>query len=232
MERHTTLDWNEYQAFKEINNWANDNEEGTLIWISPSYPSIYPVAKAIVSEIFTYDNRKFLLNRNVILDINNSDVLDLANQLAKESKFTDSEELRKAPIILPDYSTEYWQGILEGYTNQIRQTIKGEDILAKDTTLRDSEKIIYRVTSLFGFVNYDYAYREAKEEGVVGKQQGSCSGGNSKSPFSIFSENGNVQAGEKSLDCTCPFCKTKVTAIISGGQIHCPNCGKSASYHC
>lgn len=233
MEKRTQLDWNEYEAYEKINNWANTNENGTIIWISPFFsPTKYPVAKAVVSEIFTNpDGRKFLLNRNVVLDIGDRDVLDLANQLSQGRAIDNKEELRKSPIILPNYSPEYWQGILENYTDQVKQIRTGEDILIKDKTLRDSERIIERVSTRFGFVVYDAAYREAKEEGVIGKHQGSCSG-TSKSPFSVFSENGNSQAGEKTLECTCPFCNARVTATISGGRIYCPNCGKSASYKC
>lgn len=39
---------------------------------------------------------------------------------------------------------------------------------------------------------------------------------------------------DKKLDCTCPFCNEKVSAIISDGKITCPRkeCGKSAPYAC
>lgn len=40
------------------------------------------------------------------------------------------------------------------------------------------------------------------------------------------------EGDKKILCCTCPFCKTKVEAVIEGGRISCPNpeCGKSAPY--
>jgi len=39
---------------------------------------------------------------------------------------------------------------------------------------------------------------------------------------------------EDSLDCTCPYCKQKVKAVIANGTITCPRkeCGKSAPYAC
>lgn len=232
MEKKTSLDWREYEAFIKEKNWTNSQEKGTIVWVCPSFPPKYPVAKAVVSEITPLvEGRRFLLNRNVVLDIGDSDVLELANQLSQSGKFKDKEEVRKEPIVLPDYSSEYWQGILENYTDQVKQIRTGEDILIKDKTLKQSERIINRVSTRYGFVVYDIAYKEAKEEGIIGKHQGSCSG-TSKSPFSVFSENGLTQSGEITLECTCPFCQTRVTAIISEGRIYCPNCGKSASYKC
>lgn len=39
---------------------------------------------------------------------------------------------------------------------------------------------------------------------------------------------------EKKLDCTCPFCQEKVSAVIANGTITCPRkeCGKSGPYAC
>ncbi len=42
---------------------------------------------------------------------------------------------------------------------------------------------------------------------------------------------GNVGLEVKKLCCTCPFCQTKVEAEIKGGQIHCPNCHRSATWN-
>lgn len=39
-------------------------------------------------------------------------------------------------------------------------------------------------------------------------------------------------SSEKTLNCECPFCHTKVDAVISDGKITCPNCEKSAPYEC
>jgi|WetSurSiteA1Bulk_404760.scaffolds.fasta_scaffold00244_2 hypothetical protein len=231
MQKKTELDWHEYEAFEKIKIWANANEKGTIVWVSPSSYPKYPVAKAVISEIMTIKGKRLLFNRNVVLDIEDSAVLELANQLAQEKRFDNKEELRKNPIILADYSSEYWQGILENYTDQIKQIRSGEDILIKDQTLKDSERIIKRVTTRFGFVVYETALEEAKDKGVAGQHQGSC-GGSIKSPFSVFSKETKTEKGEKILECTCPFCKNRVKATISNGKIHCPSCGKSADYQC
>jgi hypothetical protein len=231
MERKTQRDWDEYEAFRKIESWANTNKKGTIVWLSPSSFPEYKVPKAVVSEIMTIKGRQFLLNRNVVLDIDDQAVLELANQLIQEERFKDKEDLRKNPIILTDYSSEYWQGILENYTDQVKQIKSGEDILIKNQTLKDSERIIHRVTFHYGFFVYGEAFREAREEGVAGEHQGSC-GGSSSSPFNVFSKEGKTQEGEKTLECTCPFCKNRVKAVIAGGRIHCPSCGKSAEYHC
>lgn len=37
---------------------------------------------------------------------------------------------------------------------------------------------------------------------------------------------------EGTLDCTCPFCNKKVTALIKDKKITCPKCGESAPYEC
>lgn len=42
--------------------------------------------------------------------------------------------------------------------------------------------------------------------------------------------NSSENVGTKILCCTCPFCNTKVEAEIYNGEIHCPNCKKSAPY--
>ncbi len=47
-----------------------------------------------------------------------------------------------------------------------------------------------------------------------------------------FAEISNSNAGEKTLNCKCPFCGMRVEAKISSGKISCPKCHNSAPYEC
>lgn len=53
-------------------------------------------------------------------------------------------------------------------------------------------------------------------------------------PFNTAQYGYSVSGEKATLNCTCPFCNTKVVAVIEGGRITCTNpvCKKSAPYEC
>jgi hypothetical protein len=218
----------EARAFEKIQNWANKNTEGLSLWISPPYPNEYPVSKAVVSEIvYSSKGQKLLLNRAIVLDIEEKTCLEIANQFGV---FSTVEGLRETPIFFnhQDYT---WIGVLDKYTSQTKDIKTSQDIVVKNETyfrVNKIEETIY-VARQQGIYLSDFEM--AKKEDLIGKHQESCPSGKNTA-FNVLSNEGSASQESKILRCTCPFCKAQVSAVISGGRIHCPNCGASATYSC
>lgn len=119
------------------------------------------------------------------------------------------------------------------------------ELLHKDISDQLSEKsFVIDETVMPGRVIFDHYAEYSYAPRVVATPCGLSAGlGSYEGSASVFMTGTyTVEApvagdgkGEKTLDCTCPFCKEKVTAIIKDNRIICPRkdaCGKSAPYNC
>ncbi len=87
----------------------------------------------------------------------------------------------------------------------------------------------------YNYVSYRSPQRDYQAELQYLQAQGGCNGGGNKLGSGLMESSLGVRSIShegKTLNCTCPFCNTRVAAVISGGRIQCPHCGKSAEYHC
>lgn len=222
-------------AFRQIQAWAAAANEGLAIWFSPPLGrENEPTSKFIISKIiYLNSGDKVLFNRNIVLDIMGDELLILANALIPNTYISGEQMLRATPLFPNRENFERWLPKLGMITNQYEIAKADKDLTLKIETYRNIAKIKFNLSE------YDLRDR-VREMGLMGNFPGSCppnletnSGfGELLTPFQYFVNHSAVFSEGKTLDCTCPFCKKKVAAIIASGKIKCPSCQKSAPYSC
>ena len=143
MEDVSLIGQREFAAFNQVQNWAVDSPEGLAFWLSPPHELRTGQTKLVVYEISELDGQKSLLNRMLLFDINYSDSLRIANEIARAfgntSHFTDSEEVRSNTIFSSfNMKQDVWLGIITKIINNPRQWSmleNGEDIAIAQRTI-------------------------------------------------------------------------------------------------
>lgn len=192
----SSLDSMELKAFLEIQDWAENNNQGTAFWFSPPFPGKYDKGKVVASQIYNFDNQKVLFNRNIVLDVNSKTILLIANNISEKmgsDLINDPELLRQTPIFSEHNQLEVLLDEISAYTDQNQMVEEGTDIDSKTVTY--SKLLVIEKTSGFLYSNtsdsqYLYAHQIAEEEGLIGKHIGSCGQGVKLSAFEAFSEGG------------------------------------------
>lgn len=219
IEKGVSIYDSEYEAFLKLQTWADKNVNQTSLWFSPPYLNGYSALKIVESEILYSDEwGKILFNRAFVLDVDSITSLKIANYLSKET-FIDPEDLRRQPIFL-DNETD-WESLLSQYTDQIGLIKNSEDLKIKSRTLKQVGKI-YTKINLTGDMNIfdarEFAYNEARREGLIGEHIDSCA--TSQDTFNtIFGS-----LFETVLESfPCPRCHGQITSGL--GITTCPHCG-------
>lgn len=197
----------EYEGFLLIQELGWRHKKGTILWISPPDPARSKFTKAIVINVLNYPPRLF--NRAFMLDLDETGAKNLANKLEWNYIYTNSSQLRKRPIYLPE---EFDFSMLPD-TKQIEMVESGQDLKSKE------EALVWGKIAASDLSNLE---KLQEEKVIFGNHDASC-------PPTAF----EVLSGEKQiLCCTCPFCGKEVEAEIYDGEIHCPpapkGCGKKA----
>ncbi len=229
----------EYSAWQRIQDWSSNNASGLALWFSPPFEREgYENSKFIIHELSLLETgEKIIFNRAVILDIEAQELLDLANALSSK-KIMNPEMLRSQPLFPNLQDFQHWfANELSGITYQTGIIESGRDLLLKREAYASAQDIYSSIAivgeDLFSSQMYAAAVREAEDRELIGEHSRSCPPGQSKQSTAFekaleYSSNSN----EKRLNCTCPFCKKKVTATILNNKIHCPECKKSVPYEC
>ena len=211
IERDSYIGRLEFQAFEKIEDWANLNQEGRIIWISPPSPDRSADTKIIVTEILKNQKSKILFNRAILTNLSGAECLELARSLGLP-EIADPDELRSNPISIPDN----WMEILEEQVEnpEVWKAIKAKsDIEEKQKALRDSQSIY---DALFGF-GIIPAQNLARSLGLFGNNQGSCPPG--QGAFTTFWTNSMGPEGSF----PCPKCQRSIPSGL--GITKCPHCG-------
>lgn len=198
----------EFSGFQEIQRLVLENDHGTVFWFSPPSIDGYSSFKIVVSTIFTgIEGMKGIFNRAIVLDVNQKISLEIASQISR-IKFSDSEELRKKPILLEDSESDAWLEILAKYSEQANLIVSGQDVIAKVETLSQTD-IIYTSVS-----THHSAEILAIQNGMIGSRKDSC---DRSSAFGKMFDN-----ALKSYF-LCPKCDYKIPS--GKGITKCPGCG-------
>lgn len=136
----------EDQAFNEINRWFKESREGTVVWISPMHLVYYPYdSKIIVSEIRHHQDKKTLINRAIVLDMNGWECLGMAQALADRSinrPYLESvHAVRSTPLFL---SPNNWIDIMSEVILDSKLWHKvrtGQDIREQVKALQQAQKV-------------------------------------------------------------------------------------------
>lgn len=226
----------EYQALLSIEQWAANNNEGAVVWVSPPQAEAYPVLKIIVSEIEYQGNVKKLFNRAILLDFDVEKCMKLAWNLTSFSHnkpvFTDLDQVRATPLIF-DIKNGSWVNIFEKLIDdQALWTMvrnNGDRELKKET-LRQAARVqkqFFQAPTLSYSIDAIMAVSQ-----MLGPKPGSCppKESTSSTAFGVFAGSslligigrgisGSDQYG--SLEFECPKCKQ--TNRRPKGQLI-PNC--------
>jgi len=201
----------EYKVAEELQSWVADTDEGMAIWVSPKLENTYPCNKALIYQIVhTPDLEKAVQYSAILFDG------DIQNP----------EEYRKTLLTFEDDEEN-----LVDMLSWIEE-VSGQDFdkkHSKDIT----QKAAYFAEKIKNGADKKQVVKEMRQSGFLGSHSVSCPA--ESTTFSEFSlKNAKIifLSGEKFLLCQCPFCKRKVKAKISSGEISCPECRASAKYKC
>lgn len=226
----------EYQALSFIEQWAANNDQGAVAWVSPPHPGVYPASKIIISEIDNSDGNKKLFNRALVVDFDEKECLEFTRKLSKLSLnrplLTESDQVRSMPLIL-DVQSRSWVDILEGLIDDPilwRSIRNGEDRRAKEEALKRA-RIVQK--DIFSTSRRVYTHEDQRAVlQMLGPRPGSCpvriNQGNGTA-FQVFSENalqvnGTINSKDPDFCITCPVCQTEIKCVVKVGG-SCPKCG-------
>ena len=221
----SNLDSMELKAFLEIQEWAENNNEGTAFWFSSPFPGKYDKGKVVASQILHYYEQKILFNRAIDLDVDSKTIISIANNISEKAGpnlIVDSEELRQTPLFFGHDRLKALLNEISAYTNQSQMVEEGTDIDSKTVTY--SKLLLIEKMSGFLYSNtsdsqYFYAHQIAKEQGLIGKHIGSCGQSGKLSAFEAFSKSGSQEkwdyhsgvcrvCGNSTEVGPCSICKT------------------------
>lgn len=221
----------EYQALLRIEQWAGNNTEGVIAWVSPPHPGIYPTSKVIVSEIQMEGAVKKLFNRAIILDYDEKKCFEFAQRLANYSQdrplLSHLDEIRATPFVLNARGMS-WIHIFEELIDDPvlwQEVREGKDKKAKQEALVQAG-IVYQ-----GMINKSLPPKDARMMITImlGSRSGSCPvvfKGTAFQSFlgasSVLGISGSLESDQYgSLEFECPKCN-KTNKRSRGGLI--PNC--------
>lgn len=222
----------EFQALSVIEQWAKNNNEGVIAWVSPPYPGIYPTSKIIISEIQLEGETKKLFNRALILDFDEERCLkfsqDLSNFSQNRPLLSHLDEVRATPIILNTHGRSWIYILQELIVDPVLwQKVKaGEDKRAKEDALVQARVVYQRLS------DKDLPLEDARRMviGMLGDKSSSCPWlAKAGTAFQIFAGSSLSIGGSSSLETDqygslefdCPKCKR--TNRRPKGQLI-PNC--------
>jgi len=210
------LGWFEYQAVLVIEQWAASSDEGSIVWISPPHPGIYPTSKIIISQIEHQDGIKRLFNRAIILDYDEKECLQFAQNLAQLSQnqplLSHLDQVRATPLVLNTHGNS-WMYILQELIDDpaLWQSIRtGEDKVAKEKALVQARNVYQSLT------NKSLSPEDARVQilGMLGVGSGSCPVVFKSTAFGVFAGFslliGSFAESDQygSLEFECPKCKS------------------------
>jgi hypothetical protein len=226
----------ELTAFNFINDWVKKKNSGSIAWISPPYPGVYPTSKVIISDIEVENGIKKVFNRAIVLDIDENDCLKFAQALSQYSFnkpfLNHSEDLRSIPIVLDTYDKSWVDIFVEilGENSFLENIKTGNDWILKWQALYQAEQVLASINRSTVLTFGQEKELGEKIMGMLGQKSGSCPvllSPSGRTAFQVFSENALTYTGSTNKDpdfCrSCPVCKEEINCIVRSGQ-SCPKC--------
>jgi len=210
----STASSREIDLINQIELWAKNNRKGMALWLSPPQEKGEEAAKMVILELSIHSDRKIIKNQSIVTQFKEekeiNELVALAASLSVNPSFVPSpQETRYHLFILTDPNeavANLEKFYPDGWVEQKTRIKRAVTITNQKTT---GKKI-----RLF--------------KSYAGDKELSCATNSLLKRLVIFSR----EIGCRFLECTCPFCHSKVKAEIKNGQIHCPACGRTANYFC
>lgn len=237
VERSNDLGQLEYQVLQKIEEWTKNNTQGTIAWISPPSAGIYPTSKIVVSQLEEKNGQKMLLNRAIVLDINEERCLKFARDLTEFSTnrplLSSLDHIRSNPLVLKTSGLD-WTYLLEELLEDLdlRSVRDGEDKRIKNEVLSQVEKILQVQMLKTGGVDVQGMTTAITQAGLVGDYSSSCPVAFGKpTAFQVFSGSSLV-SGEtcQKIRCGKEGCGWEASdedarKIARREMTCCPKCG-------
>lgn len=232
---YTTIEKLESQAWDYIEEWAITNNQGISIWVSPP-TDIYTTSKIIIHEIEELNGKKRLLNRAILLDLDEVTCLKFARSLVQycsnKPLLASADEVRKNPLILNNFSI-HWTYILEELIPDLslKGVRLGEDKNIKQAIIAKTQQIYDSVSSQNGQVDMKLVISEVKRMGMIGSFSPSCFTQTSPQTAFGYVYNHSLIIESDCKKIKCPGCgwepKTdeEVQKIKERKTTCCPDCG-------
>lgn len=208
----TLVEKAEYDAFLDIQNWAVANKQGLAFWISPPHISRSAQAKIIISEI----NSGELINKSLLFDATETEVLEIANQI--QAVFTDAaylydnaDQIRRHPIFAKSDFEGNW---LERVKEIIKEEMQWEMIEKVEDMTYLNDTMVWAMSTVGQPLAVDNLY--------IGTNTLSCPWNlivTNQSAFGYFARFGTEEKFVK----ICGNCGEPINNWINAGY-ECKNC--------
>lgn len=214
----TYLGKKDKEVLDALSCWVSENENGTAVWISPSFESVYPCNKITTYKLETNENgEKSTFNTTILFDTPKEHTLEIARKLNPAFNKTNDPETLRNKIIVFDENLSI-ENIFEliGIEKDIPHITPSQHIVS------------YFVDLIHSGFDAEYIAQQMEEKGVIGKFSVSCGGANSSSLLESNSLTLNLTGLEDrygSLSFSCPKCGATNTRPFGQLLSHCQHCG-------
>lgn len=208
------------ELIRQIESWAKNNEAGFAVWISPPSEPGEKMVKITLMRIISGANYKMVENRSILIQLDKEKIKEIVDFISAcsipDTNKTSLEDVRYTLFILgkPQEALNLLEQFYQEGWNEHKKRIK------KATTIQQA--LIYD-----GRQN---TVRKISQE--IGPYSLSCPTIGIRTTSSTVYYRPVIETASRYLECTCPFCHSKVKARIENGKIHCPICKRSADYYC
>lgn len=194
----------EDSIIEAMDMWAVSDQEGYLVWISPSFINHYPCHK--IEIIYKDPSVRETSNIVILFDGSQKICMDVVKQIFPEfNEIKNAEDLRNSILIKPDLDIDQ---IIE---------IVGPYIHTDDVNVDNPEKEIERIAKLAtSGVNQKIIAYEMDRIGLIGNRSFSCPG-----LSGILGQRSNIL--EAKYVKNCGICGTVIEAYITKGYT-CKSC--------
>ena len=218
IDRSSYLGRMDGELFDVLGSWISENDQGTALWISPSYDTRYPCNKITIYQIESaIDKEKIMMNVSILFDTPKNHTLEIAAKINPYFiKETDPEILRNKLFQLNDGLD----------LDSVLKMISANGIFPPTPS---QEVIRYFVDRIYSGFDPRRIAQEMQERGVIGKFSISCGGGSFVSNFmdksSLTLNFSGIEDRFGSLDFACPHCGALNSRPLGQLISNCQHCG-------
>ncbi len=209
IDTSTYLGKKDNELLEVLNYWANENINGTALWISPSYDSSYPCNKITMYQLQEENGEKITINISVLFDTPKEHTLSIAEKLNPSFINTKDPETLRNKLFIVD----------ENFDLTSLLKLIGEKQYFPETP--SQELVNYFIGQIYsGRDPRDIAY-EMEKRGMIGEFSVSCGGGSTLNNSLTINLKGEINTNEAYFE--CPRCHGLIKSGL--GITTCPHCG-------
>lgn len=214
----------EGKVFDDLESWAKNNDGGTAVWFSPSYPGTYPCSKMIVHKL-AYEfgtMRKTISNSLIVFDSVSHETLQMIHLMFPQTKDINNLEGFRSILINTDADLDP-ESLLIEIGKIDKNVLKAKQVLSKD-------EVTYRVNYISRMITTGADARaiayEAQRLGLLGEHSISCPSASKSGTFSeLLTGFSGIEDAYGTLQFSCPKCGSINTRPFGQLISNCQHCG-------